>query len=187
MESTSTSLLHRLRQPSDQAAWDQFVEIYTPVLYYWCRRVGLSRDDAADLVQDVFIVLVEKLPDFSYDPQRTFRGWLRTVLLNKWRQQQRRRGRVVCVGASVDRPESSADALELLWEADYRRAVINRLARQVQGDFQPKTWTAFWETAVNGRPPSEIAHELGISVGGVYIAKSKVLCRLREVAEGLLD
>ena len=83
---TPASLLERLRQPADPAAWSRFVELYTPLLYGWARRVGLPEQDAADLVQDVFVQLVRKLPDFTYDRHKTFRGWLRAVTLNKWRE-----------------------------------------------------------------------------------------------------
>ena len=79
MNTTSFSLLERLRQPSDSAAWDRFVELYTPLLFYWGRRAGLQSADAADLVQDVFEVLLRKLPEFQYDRQKSFRSWLRTV------------------------------------------------------------------------------------------------------------
>ena len=65
--------------------------LYTPLLYYWCQRAGLQEQDAADLVQEVFVLLVRKLPEFRYDRERSFRNWLRTVALNKWRESQRRR------------------------------------------------------------------------------------------------
>jgi RNA polymerase sigma-70 factor (ECF subfamily) len=79
MHTTPPSLLERLRQPAEQQAWERFVELYTPLIYYWAHRVGLEGHDAADLVQDVFTVLVQKLPEFHYDPQKSFRSWLHTV------------------------------------------------------------------------------------------------------------
>ena len=91
MNSTSSSLLERLRHPNADEAWDRFVRLYTPLLFHWARGVGLPRQDAADLVQDVLLLLVRKMPDFRYDRSRSFRAWLRTVTLNKWREQQRRR------------------------------------------------------------------------------------------------
>src|SRR5712692_822077 len=95
MNSTSVSLLEQLRNPAESKttgpAWERFVELYTPLLYYWARRLGLRDQDAADLVQDVFLVLVRKLPEFSYDRHKSFRAWLRTVTLNKWRERQRQR------------------------------------------------------------------------------------------------
>src|SRR5215469_10776017 len=88
MDITPASLLDHLRNPADQAAWKRFVQIYTPLMYHWAHRIRLQDQDAADLVQDVFTVLVQKLPEFRYDRQRSFRAWLKTVLLNKWREQQ---------------------------------------------------------------------------------------------------
>src|SRR5690348_13054594 len=90
MHTTPVSLLERVRLPGEQQAWGRFVEIYTPLLYYWSRRMGLQESDAADLVQEVFAILVTKLPQFVYDRNKSFRGWLRTILQNKWRDKQRR-------------------------------------------------------------------------------------------------
>src|SRR5205823_5013820 len=85
MHTTPASLLERLQRADEQTAWVRFVELYTPVLFAWARRLGLQAQDAADLVQEVFTVLVRKLPEFRYDRQKSFRGWLRTITLNKWR------------------------------------------------------------------------------------------------------
>src|SRR5262245_15224545 len=90
MNTTSVSLLRRLHQPSDDVAWRRFVPLYPPLLYYWARSLRLPEADAADLVQRVLLVLVEKMPQFAYDPGRSFRGWLRTIALNKWRERCRR-------------------------------------------------------------------------------------------------
>src|SRR5690242_15425848 len=86
MHSTSGSLLERLRQPNEQEAWNRFADLYTPLLYYWLRRLGLAENDAADLVQEVFVVLLAKLPTFEYQKDGTFRGWLRTLTINKYRE-----------------------------------------------------------------------------------------------------
>lgn len=82
---TPVSLLERLRQPNQDHAWARFVELYAPLLYYWARRTGCQESDAADLVQELLTLLLRKLPEFEYDRQGTFRGWLRTVALNCWR------------------------------------------------------------------------------------------------------
>jgi RNA polymerase sigma-70 factor (ECF subfamily) len=92
---TPASLLERLRQPGDGAAWDWFARLYTPLLF-WARRTGLQETDDADLVQEVFALLVRKLPEFRYEPGGSFRGWLRTVLVNKWRELNRRRPPTAC-------------------------------------------------------------------------------------------
>src|ERR1700686_2389829 len=90
MTKTPSSLLERLRQPFEPEAWGRFVALYTPLIYSWGRRVGLQEQDAADLVQEVLVTLLQVLPSFSYDHQRSFRRWLRTVTLNKWRNLRKR-------------------------------------------------------------------------------------------------
>src|SRR5262245_41800561 len=72
MPPTSASLLQRLRTPGSGPAWDEFVELYSPLLFQWARRAGLKGEDAADLVQEVFVLLVRKLPEFEYDPSKGF-------------------------------------------------------------------------------------------------------------------
>src|SRR5207302_2974327 len=84
-------LLERLRRPQDGAAWSQFVRLYTPLLFRWARGAGLSEADAADLLQDVFTTLLREMPRFVYQPGKSFRAWMRTLLLNRWRMLQRRR------------------------------------------------------------------------------------------------
>src|SRR5262245_66540604 len=101
MDTTSVSLLERLREPAQQEAWGRFVDLYTPLIYYRARRVGSSPEEAADLVQDVLTLLVQKLPAFRYDPEKSFRGWLRILTLNKWREKRRQR-RVALTEASEE-------------------------------------------------------------------------------------
>src|SRR5947207_15381474 len=92
MTKTPASLLERLRQPFEPEAWSRFVALYTPLIYSWARRVGLQEPDAADLVQDVFVTLLQVLPTFAYDRRQSFRKWLRTVTLNRWRKDRNRPG-----------------------------------------------------------------------------------------------
>jgi RNA polymerase sigma-70 factor (ECF subfamily) len=188
MYTTSTSLLGRLRQPGEQEAWVRFVKLYTPLLYSWARRVGLQPEDAADLVQDVLTTLVRKMPEFTYDRDKSFRNWLRTVTLNKWRENWRRhRGAVrqeSAVGLSNLADPESIDVLE---EAEYQHYLARRALRLMQTEFEPTTWKACWEQVVSGRSGAEVAAELGISEGAAYVGKCRVLRRLREELDGLLD
>jgi RNA polymerase sigma-70 factor (ECF subfamily) len=188
LDTTSVSLLENLRRPGDQAAWNRFTELYAPLLYGWARRLGLQPNDAADLVQDVFAVLVRKLPEFRYDRQRSFRTWLQTVMLNKWRDRQRRPGEkpVEANGAALHNL-AVPDAVEEFGEAEYRQTLVKRALQIMKADFQPATWKACWEYVVMDRPAAEVAAELGISVGTVYVAKSRVLNRLRQELRCLLD
>ncbi len=125
MESTSTSLLRRLRQPADRQAWCRFVELYTPLIYHWGRRAGLSAEDAADLTQDVLVLLVRKLPEFEYDRHKSFRGWLRTITLNKWREQRRRRTvPATSVSQSALAKIAEPDGAAAYWETEFRQHLV---------------------------------------------------------------
>jgi RNA polymerase sigma-70 factor (ECF subfamily) len=189
MHSTPASLLERLRhQEQDQQAWDRFVELYTPLLFAWTRRLGLQASDAADLVQEVFTVLVQKLPEFAYHPQQSFRAWLRTVLLNRWRDACRRRAVLPVQQHDTPLPDAvGPDPAGEFAEAEYRRHLVARAVELMQAEFQPVTWKACWEFVVNGRPAAEVAQELGVTVNAVYLAKGRVLRRLRTELEGLFD
>jgi RNA polymerase sigma-70 factor (ECF subfamily) len=181
MHTTSVALLDRLRQPADPEAWSRFVELYTPLLYRWACRLGLQDADALDLVQDVLGVLLVKMPAFQYDPGKSFRAWLHTVLLNHWRD--RRRQSLAPLPDDVPVP----DPAEAVWEAEYRTYLVGRALRLMRADFEPTTWQACWETAAMGRPPAEVAAELGMTLTAVYIARSRVLRRLREELAGLFE
>lgn len=188
MTRTPISLLERLRQPSDPEAWDRFVALYTPLIYSWGRRVGLQDQDAADLVQEVFVTLVQTMPTFVYDRERSFRRWLRAVTLNKWRDRRERRGEPLPVGTAGQLAEvAGPDEMEAFWEADYRQQMTARALDILQTDFQPTTWRAFWEHVVVGRPAPEVAAELGLTPGAVYAAKLRVLDRLRDELAGMLE
>jgi RNA polymerase sigma-70 factor, ECF subfamily len=188
LHTTSFSLLESLRRPGDESAWKRFTDLYAPLLYGWARRLGLQPQDAADLVQDVFAVLIRKLPEFRHDRQHTFRSWLQTVLLNKWRDRQRRHGETpLDANGAVLREVAVPDEVEALGEAEYRQGLVKRALEIMKSDFHATTWKACWEYVVMDRPAAEVAAELGISVGAVYVAKSRVLNRLRQELEGLLD
>jgi RNA polymerase sigma-70 factor, ECF subfamily len=188
MNTTSFSLLERLRSPDEREAWDRFASLYTPLLYYWARRLGLQESDAADLVQDVFVRLVQKLPEFRHDRRHSFRSWLHTVLLNQWRTGQRRR---VILPAEADEEAlaglTAGDDAEAFGEAEYRHYIAQRALTLMQSQFQPTTWRACWLQVVDGRPAAQVAAELGISEGAAYVAKCRVLRRLRAELDGLFD
>jgi len=188
MDTTSSSLLERLRQPGASEAWQRFVHLYTPLLYYWARGAGLPAHDAADLVQDVLVVLVQKLPEFQYDAGQSFRGWLRTITLNKWRERCRRfTARPDQGGDSGLSSVAEVDPAAGFAEADYREQLVRQALEIMKSEFEPTTWKACWEVVVSARPAAEVATELGVSVDVVYGAKSRVLRRLREEMDGLLD
>ena len=184
---TRPSLLVRIRDAADREAWRQFVELYAPLVYRFARRRGLQDADSADLAQDVLHAVARSTERLEYDPRKgSFRGWLFTVARNKLhtflrrRERQRRHTEDVAVEWLAEEPAAPEPDEAALWEQEYQQRLFDWAAEQVRGHFQERTWQAFWQTAVEGRPPREVAEALGLSVGAVYIAKSRVLARLKE-------
>jgi RNA polymerase sigma factor (sigma-70 family) len=184
---TRASLLLRIRDAHDGQAWTQFVELYAPLVYGFARKRGLQDADAADLTQEVLRAVARAVGRLEYDPQRgSFRSWLFTVARNKLANFLTRRRPD---GAGVDSQEVLAEqpAREEvdLWEQEYQQRLLAWAAEQVRGQFAEPTWKAFWQTAVEGKNPRETATALGMSVGAVYIARSRVLARLKEQVQQL--
>ena len=188
MDTTSVSLLRRLRQPNPDDAWERFVELYSPLIYAWARRQGIAEADSADLVQDVLTVLVKELQTFEYNPATDrFRGWLRTITVNKVRDRQRRgavRARLSADERTQILPQASIDLFE---EDEYRNFIVSRAMELMKAEFRTDTWQACWQQVVEGRKAADVASELGLSLNMVYLAKSRVLGRLRDELSELLD
>ena len=190
MHSTPASLIQRLQLPGNaenkQEAWSRFVRLYTPLLYSWARRLNVPRQETLDLIQEVLAILVRKLPEFDYDPTQSFRAWLRTVTINKYREIRRRRCPPVTADDAIlnDLCGTTGDAFE---EEEYRRHLVTCALRLMQAEFPLTTWRACWEHVVSDRSAADIAAELGITENAVYVAKHRVLRRLRQELSGLLD
>ncbi len=187
METTSSSLLERLRTPNAGEGWPRFVKLYTPLLFYWARKTGLQEQDAADLVQEVFAHLLEKLPEFTYDRQKSFRGWLRIVTLNKWREKNRRASLPINPNQPITSLKKDSNPAEIFWQREYHQHLARRALELMKAEFKESTWKACWEMTVNGKGAEKVAAELGLTLGAVYAAKSRVLRRLRAELDGLLD
>lgn len=187
--STRYSLLARLGQPSDEQAWQEFIEIYEPLIYRLARRRGFQHADADDLCQEVFQATAKAIERWHARADRgSFRAWLfqiaRNIMINALRHRQRHPGGV---GGSdlqrlLDQQPASDDESRLL-ATEYERHLFQWAAEEVKKEFRPATWQAFWQTGVEGRKPAEVAQKLGISVGAVYIARSRAMARLREKIE----
>lgn len=193
-DSVSSSLLVRLRG-NDPVAWERLVKLYLPVVYDWCRQANLSDADAADVVQEAFAAVARSLPNFRRERVTdTFQGWLATITRNKIRDHYRAASLRVAGSGGTDAQLRLLQATEPEFSTTMGSdrsqkqlsGVLRRAAHCVQAEFEPKTWTAFWRTAVDGRTPKDASRELGVSVNSVYKARSRVLRRLREELEGLL-
>jgi RNA polymerase sigma-70 factor (ECF subfamily) len=183
---TRPSLLVRLRDVRDQEAWRQFVQLYGPVVYGYGRRRGLQDADAADLTQEVLRAVSAAAGRLAYDPRRgAFRGWLFTVAhhkLHDLRARGRRPGQGSgnpAVHARLEEHPAPDDDLAV-WDQEYERRLFRWAAEQVRPRVQDSTWRAFWLTAVEGRSGKDVAADLGMTVAAVYLARSRVMARLRD-------
>lgn len=189
---TRHTLLVKLRDPADESAWREFVGLYRPLVYRLARAKGLQHADADDLCQDVFRAVGRAVEGWNPDAGRgRFRGWLFTVARNLAVNHLTRGGRYRGAGgddAGLLAAVPAADPdLTAEFEAEYRRRLFRWAADQVRGEFAARTWQAFWATAVEGRPAAAVAAELGMTAGAVYVAKSRVLARLRHRIQQLGD
>jgi RNA polymerase sigma-70 factor (ECF subfamily) len=191
---TRATLLARIKDPRDTAAWSEFVRLYGPVVYGFARKRGLQDADAADLVQDVMRSVARNAEKMEYDPKRgTFRGWLYTVTRNKiynFLTAQKNRPKSSGDPNNQDRldalPSSASDDTEAEWELEYQRRLSARAMELIRHEFQPATWDAFWGTAVLGQSAQDVGKELEMTPGAVYVAKSRVLARLRTEVQRLM-
>ncbi len=189
---TRPSLLVRIRDAGDGPAWSQFVEVYAPLVYGFARKHGLQDADAADLTQDVLRAVAGASRKLEYDPNRgSFRGYLFTVVRSKlsdFRHRQRRRiqgtGDTAMQNLLNEQPahevESQAAQQVAQWDREFEQRLFMCAADRVRADVQPATWEAFRKTAVEGQEPKQVAKELQMTVANVYLAKSRVMARLKE-------
>jgi RNA polymerase sigma-70 factor (ECF subfamily) len=194
---TRASLLVRLRDPRDEAAWREFVDLYAPLVYRYARKQGLQDADAADLGQEVLGAVAGSVGRLEYDPRRgSFRNWLFTVVqrkLSNWRRAQRNRLRgsgdsaveqllEQCPGPTASSSRSCLE-VEVDWDAEWERRLFAWACAQVRRDVADNTWQAFWRTAIEDLPGKQVAAELGLTVAAVYRARSRVLARLKELVQ----
>lgn len=185
---TRPSLLFRVRDLTDDAAWTQFVEIYTPLIYRYCRGRGLQEGDAADVAQETMRAVARAIAKLDYDPQRgKFRNWLLTVVQSRVNNYLALRQRQPALASETTLQlhlEKDSDE-DRVWETDYYRSLFNWAAERIRGEFQGSTWRAFWQTTIDERDGKAVAESLGLSVGAVYVAKSRVIARLKEELRGV--
>ena len=194
MNTTSESLLFRLQQHAgstatdvDQSAWDTFVGLYTPLMFHWARKVGLEQNDAADLVQEVLTIVFRRLPNLKYDRQGSFRGWLRTVTLNKFRERRRKKMLpVIDASGSFVEGLATVPQAESTWDIDYGRLLLRQAMDQMQCDFEPATWQALLAVMREHLSVDQASKQHDVSSWTIYSARSRLMRRLREQLDGML-
>src|SRR5262245_32320345 len=189
---TRGSLIVRLADGRDARDWEQFVEIYAPLVFHFARRRGLQEADAADVTQEVLSAASRALKGGRYDHRKgTFRGWLFTIARNEVHTllASRQRREQACGGtaAQLQLAAVAEDEEDTTWEAEYEQRLLAWAAERVKGEVQPATWRAFERTALDRASGEMVAAELGMSIGAVYLAKSRVMKRLRELVREIDD
>ena len=182
---TSHSLIFRVKNPADGAAWTEFLGIYQPVVFRMARRRGLQDADAQDVMQQVFLSISKSIEGWTPgDLQPPFRAWLTTIARNAITKALTRRPRDSATGSTsmvelLDaQPDPQATTAEILAEA--RKELIRWATEQIRSEFSEATWNAFWRTAIEGVPIAEVTKSTGRSAGAVYVARYRVIARLKE-------
>lgn len=175
----------------DGAAWGRLVDTFGEIVYRWCRFSGLRPDDAADVVQEVFVSVARGIDRFERQkPVGSFRSWLATITRNQVRDHFRRQaGREQARGGTgaIALLEQHADHVDsTICPESIRGSIAQRVLESLRDEFDPKTWTAFWMTTVEGRTTADAVEVTGLSAASVYQAKSRILRKLRARLAGLL-
>ena len=186
-EPTRATLLIRLRDTADADAWNQFAEIYGPLIFEFARRGGMQESDAADLVQEVMQEVAKSIKRFEYDPAAgKFRSWLYKIakrtsahIARRQLRQPKGTGDTGTIEALHQMPGSD-ESLQQQWNAQYQMQLLHWAAEKIRQDFQQSTWQAFWLTAVDGLAAAEVAKQLQLSVGSIYVAKYRVMKKLKQ-------
>ena len=189
---TRQTLLLKIRDTADARSWGEFVEIYTPLLYNYFLARGLNDADASDLGQEVMRSVAKAIANFDYDPEKgTFRSWLYTIARNKLNtffrksaRQPQGSGRTSVLNVVNAIADEEAD-MESHWELEHRRRMFEWASGQIRENYDPHTWEAFERVALKQEDASAVAEDLGIKLGAVYVAKSRITSKLREIIEGV--
>lgn len=180
---TRASLLVRLRDATDTVAWSDFVSIYEPVIYAMARSRGLQDADAREVTQDVLISVAGAIERFDLNGEGRFGGWLaritRNAAIDRIRQRRERgSGRSDMVRALEQLPEAEPDE-SAVFDLERQRQLFRWAAKRVRGQVQEQSWEAFWMTAVEGQAAATVAAKLEMTAGAVYVARCRVLARLK--------
>jgi RNA polymerase sigma-70 factor (ECF subfamily) len=189
---TRHSLIVRLKDSRNDLAWTEFVCAYEPFLTRLVRKQGTPDRHVADVTQQLLIAIAKSVDGWKADGKTaSFRRWLGCVARNvviKFMVRERKHvtgeGGSDFLKALTETVDPSIDA-EL--QLQYEQELILWAAERVRSEFRESSWQAFWETEVIGRSIAEVAKELGVSVGSVYMSRSRIFARIRAVIEEVLD
>ncbi|HCS52402.1 sigma-70 family RNA polymerase sigma factor [Rubinisphaera sp.] len=195
-DQTSLSLIQRLRN-NDNTGWQRLNELYRPLIHFWCRRSQLSESDAEDLTQEVLAIVSAKIDSFQHGGDKdTFRGWLRVITRNQILMHLRAtRNSPQGIGGStvldwmnnIQATGEESEKIDPQTENTERHILFQKSLELIQSEFETNTWTAFIQTAIDGRNTADVAADLGLSKGAVRTARYRVLRRLRSEFGDILN
>lgn len=191
MNSTSHSLLEQMIDQPDGLAWQRWHDIYEPLIHGWLRKHQLIASDRDDVAQNVLTVVVRRLPEFSHNGRvGAFRNWLKTItiycLRDYWKELRSHPHQAAAAGMLEEWADDQS-AVSKSWDIEHDRHLVQKLLALLEPEFTPETWKAFNRIAIEGKPVADVAAELGLSKNAIYIARSRVMTRLRQEAAGLID
>jgi RNA polymerase sigma-70 factor (ECF subfamily) len=193
MIDTPVSLLERVKRRGKAEDWELLIQIYTPLIRRWLNRDQALQSDAEDLAQETLSTLVQKLPEFGRQRTGSFRRWLRIITVKLveqyWRDRLRRERKITSLSQAsplLELVDPSSD-LSRQWDLEHDLHVVQSLLAMIEPEFSRRTWTAFKQYYFEQKAPAVVAAKLGVSANVVFLAKSRVLKRLREIGRGLLD
>ena len=184
--STRASLLLRVQDTDDEISWTEFFALYEPLLMRYVRSLSITEDDSRDIVQDIFIKLAEKLPQFQLDQdQGRFRTWLWRITRNAVIDHVRRRktsskAEQEWQERMADWEKSTASSPDDNWHLEHRSRILHSVLLELKGESNPRSWNCFQQHVVNKRPAQEVAKELGITANNVYANCSNMRSRIRQ-------
>jgi RNA polymerase sigma factor (sigma-70 family) len=194
MDETSLSLLDRLKTENDSETWNRLHQLYAPLLRSWLGKYDIQASDMDDVIQEVLMTVAAEGESFQHNGRTgAFRSWLRSILVNRLRSFWRARGRrPQADGGSeianrINQLEDPGSELSRLWDRQHDQYVLQRLLTISESKFSPTTWKAFYHVTILHERPDEVAANLDISLNAVFIAKSRVLSKLRQEADGLVE
>lgn len=178
---TRLSLIEKVRDPQNTAAWSEFATLYTPIIFGFLTRRGLASSDAEDVTQDVFRSLAQALPGFELDKSvGTFRNWLFTVTRSKMNTHLKKLQRVDIPIGEIPEASETKD-----WDHFYYKEVFAKACELARLHIDEQSWQVFWRTAVEDESPKAIAEELKLSLDNVYQKKSRVTARVKEAIKSI--
>lgn len=171
----------RLKDHSDASAWNEFVDVYSPLIYDYCRTRALQSSDAADVTQEVLLRFSKAIRSFEYDREKgLFRDWLARIVLNEIRRHTKKPAQLIMPSEEFDKDYGN---LASSWNEQFQQHIFSKALERTKANFNDETWVMFELSWIQKLPSEQVAQNLGVGVERIYVARSRVLKRLRyEVA-----